>query len=62
VNERLYHSFISLSQDYELPMAARRRWADFQLTDRPVDAARFASDLARLGIYRMGRWFEGREA
>lgn len=58
INEGMYDSFERLSEPgRELPLSARlaRRWLDFQLTDRPADAARFAAILARVAWYQTWR-------
>lgn len=41
----------------ELPLAIRlrRKWLDFQLTDRPRDALRFGADMARIAWFQLFR-------
>lgn len=58
ITEQLYKEFEMLSDPgRELPLSARlgRRWIDFQLTDRPADARRFAAIMLRIAWYQLWR-------
>jgi hypothetical protein len=58
IPESLYYSFEQLSDPgRDLPLGARlsRRWIDFQLTDRPADAARFARVMIGVAWYQLWR-------
>ncbi len=58
--EKLYKEFEALSDPgRELPLSARlsRRWIDFQVTDRPADAGRFAAVMLRVAWYQL--WARG---
>ncbi len=55
---RLYAEFELCSDPgRELPLAVRlrRKWLDFQLTDRPRDAVRFGADMARIAWFQLFR-------
>ena len=61
INGELYNKFEALSEPGRtLPLGVRlaRRWVDFQLTDRPADALRFARVLLRVTWYQLlrGGW------
>jgi hypothetical protein len=58
INAELYREFEVLSDPgRELPLLARlgRRWIDFQITDRPADARRFAAIMLRVAWYQLRR-------
>ena len=58
IDDRLYAAFERLSEPgRDLPLSARlaRRWLDFQLTDRPADAMRFAGAMARVAWHQTWR-------
>jgi hypothetical protein len=58
ITDDLYKKFEILSEPgRELPLSARlgRRWIDFQVTDRPADAARFAAIMLRVAWYQLWR-------
>jgi len=60
IGEKLYKQFEVLSDPgRELPLLARlsRRWIDFQVTDRPSDAGRFARIMLRVAWYQL--WERG---
>ncbi len=55
---RLYEEFERCSDPgRELPLATRlkRKWLDFQMTDKPVDGLRFGADMARIAWYQLLR-------
>lgn len=58
LTESLYAEFEHCSDPgRELPLAIRlrRKWLDFQVTDRPVDALRFMADMARIACFQLFR-------
>lgn len=58
LNEKLFRSFEDFweaGHTRTLMNRLRGRWLDFQTTDRPADAAKFAADLARTAWFQLRR-------
>jgi hypothetical protein len=58
LTRRLYDEFERCSDPgRELPLTIRlkRKWLDFQLTDRPVDGLRFTTEMARIAWFQLFR-------
>jgi hypothetical protein len=61
ITRKLYDDFERYSEpgrELTLSTRLRRRWVDFQATDRPVDALRFAAVMAKVAWYQLwsGGW------
>jgi hypothetical protein len=58
LTESLYYEFERCSdpgRELSLAIRLKRKWLDFQMTDRPVDALRFTADMARIAWFQLSR-------